>query len=239
MTSNSNIIQRLFGVSYSTALQLCGNEYVKPLAVNEHWTKLRLGMLVTISDIGAVALPSCQLIAGFCSNSRSYYYTNAAFAGWSVGRASLTGDMTYAANSGNPYYVTTSFDAVIRVGASNNSTTVGSPNQYFPISTSGNPRCGLFIIDVTKGTTSFSIGGYTGAIAHMSLNLGASDLFTALEQVATTPVVRGTSLSAFPVQNANLPYNEQTNGYLNCIDIYWNRLVYPLEIYGIAVYEVY
>lgn len=238
MPSYSNITTRLFGASYSTALQLCGNDYIKPLAISEHWTRLRLGLLVTISDIGAVALPSCNLIAGFCSSGKSYYSSNAAFAGWLMGR-STTADLTYTANSGSPYYTTTNFDAIIRVGITNSGSTVGSPNHYLPISTVGNPRCGLYIVDVTKGTTSFTIGGYTGAIAHMSLNLGMADLFDALEQPATTPIVRGTSLSVLTFQNASLPYNEQTYGYLNCVNLFWNRIAYPLEIYGIAVYEVY
>lgn len=237
MTSNSTIYQRSFGAYYDTALRLGGNEFTQPIAVGEHWTKLRVGLLLTFPFYGAMNMPQAQFTVGMCNTGKSYMSANSAFVGWCWGRANSGTDYTYTENSGNPFYTGGGFDGIVRVGTTNSTATVGSPTIRAPISTQANPHRGVWIYEVTKGTSTFGTGGYAGGLAHMSMDFGMNDLYNALEQASITPVLRDTSMVSLGAQQ--LAYAEQTYGYLNCVNVWWNRMAYPIEIYGLAVYVIY
>lgn len=239
MSTQSSIITRAFSFGTTQPILLRGNEWTQPYTIGQRWVKLRVGFLCGIRDTGgANNLPGSCIIAGVCSDGKSYHKNPAAFCGWAWPNQN-GGTLTYNANSGNPYYSTGgNFYSIIRTGTTNQTATVGSTTFYMPIITDANPRRGLWIIDLTKSATTWTIGGYMNALAHCSLDLGMTDLYDALEQYAATPVVRGTSLSAFPFQSAGT-YSELTYGVLNTATFWWNRWVYPLEIYGVAVYVLY
>lgn len=156
-------------------------------------------------------------------------------------RYNQVGDWTYNANSGNPYYSTTSYNGVVRIGTTTYASGISSSvDSRIPISDVANPRRGLFIVDITKSATSWSFGQWCDTAAQTATDYNMTDLYNACEQVAANPVVRGVTLSAgVTVTVTGSGYSETTNGYLNTMNLFWNRIAYPLEIYGLTVYEIY
>jgi len=239
MASSSSIITRVFSFGSAQPLLLRCNEFTQKLAIGEHWTRLRVGMLCALANTNGMNIPASVLKVGVCAEGKSCCSENAAFMGFSSG-AQGGGLATYTANSGNPYFSFSGHNGIMRLGTAYTTQQSGSFTANIPCSIDANPRRGIYMSDIIKAapSASFNLYGYSGAVAHASLDLGMLDLYNALEQTSVVSVVRGVSIIQSPVQNSGFVYNEQTYGYLNTVNIHWNHWMWPLEIYGVAVYLI-
>lgn len=238
MPTNSDIIQTVFGSQTLQPIRLRANEYSKPLAVGEHWNRIRVGVLLSAPYVGAYDYPAMTFYIGVCTAGRTMKSANPHYVGCCVcGYVGGNTSLTYSAGTGTAsYYSSNAFEALSMAGGVNSTAFTGSFTGNIPTSNPANPRRGIMLVDITKSATRVQCFG--GAVAHMTYNLGMTDLYSALEQVATTPVVQGISLTAGTAQTGLPALNETTNGYLNAMHLFWNHWAYPLEIYGLAVYHV-
>lgn len=237
MASNASVIQRVFTSGTEKALVLRGDEYYKPTNLGTNWTRLRIGLSYAITADGINNLNNVAFFVGMCVRDRPYTINTGNAVGWITAAVSGGGSFTYTANSGNPYFTNGSFQAVSRVNTVLTTNSFGSSNIFVPtITGSALTRRAVNILDITKtSATTTTLVMHNSVAAHMGLELTNGDMYNALEQIAGTPVLRGTAMQ---VSGSNpLTYAESPPG-LDSVNVYWPKWSFPLEIYDIAVYQV-
>lgn len=239
MPNYSSIIQRVFTLGGTDeAILLRGNEYTKPLVFNERWFRIRIGFLWGIYGDGSNNLLSCALNFGLCNNSanRTWSGTSSFFIGGCIAQYASGLTLTYNANSGSPFYSTTSLFVYPKINGTVSPASYAMTARVTTIN-DANPRRSLHLLDITKGSPNYTVAHTSAAAAHCSINMGMNDLYNACEQQATVPTVQGTAMSSgTPTAFA---FSETQPVVLNCLNLHWNRWAFPIEIYGIAVYQVY
>jgi len=239
MASNASIIQRVFTVGKEKALVLRGDEYYKPTGLGTNWTRLRIGLTYAFAGDIPNNLNNVAFFIGMCVHNRPYTINTGHCVGWVAPSLGSGGGaaLTYNANSGNPYYSSSGFNAVSRINTVLLTSATGGSNIFVPtITGSALTRRAVSILDITKtNATTTTLVMYQSVLAHMSLELTDGDMYNAIEQIGTTPVLRDSSMQASGI-NALL-YTEVAPG-LDSVNIYWPKWSFPMEIYNIAVYQV-
>lgn len=241
MPANSSIIQRVFTLGGTDeAILLRGNEYTKPLALTERWTKVRLGFLWGIHGNGTSDIQNCSLNFGLCSNAPGKTWSGASsfFIGGSISSYPTTtngGTLTYNANSGLPFYSTTTNYVYNRLNAVIGAFSYSMTSRIATVNNA--PRRSLHLLDITKGSPNYTVAHISAAAINCNFNMGMNDLYDACEQINAAPVIQGTAMTVGTP--TSVAFSETSTTYLNCLNIYWNRWTFPVEIYGIAVYMLY
>lgn len=239
MPNYSSIVQRVFTLGGTDeAILLRGNEYTHPLGLNERWSKIRIGLLLGMWSDGVNNMLNAALQIGLCNNSsgRTWSGTSSFFIGGAIPIYNTGATLTYNANSGSPFYSTTSQYIYSRINGTFSAYSYAMTSR-FCIVNDANPRRGLQLLDITKGSPNYTIAHFSNAAAHCSINMGMADLYSACEQMVATPTVQGTALSSGTP--TTVAFSETQPVVLNCLNIHWNRWTFPIEIYGIAVYQLY
>jgi hypothetical protein len=246
------IYARNFAAGNQQYLSLGPNDYTRTLSIGNNWSRIRIGILCTLSTVSENAWPirRCSLNLGVCRGSSSTGSVQAPTHSFGVGFPSLPntagpGSWTYNAGSaGNSYFSLASAYVFSRWAAGVQATsTVGSVTIALPSNTTlggAIARRGIFILDINKSalvTGNITQGMTCGAVAHMALDITTADLYTALEWYTTAPVIQGTALTTLGLGNS-LAFNEVTNGILDTVFVYWSHATVPLQLYEIAVYRV-
>lgn len=214
-------------------LSLANEEYVRTLAIGSNWNQVRIGLMYAMP--GAANIPSARFCVGLsasafdplASSSTGHFvgvhFTNTGFAGASL---------TYNAGSGNPYFTSPGFAFFKRVGTS--ATVFGSftGTIFHPTNGGSTQRRGAVVAELTKGG-SWTIRAWALPLAAMSRDFGYLHLLETLEDPATsTLALDGVTLIYHSVLGS---VNEGADGYLDAVDVFWNKAATPIEIYAIAV----
>jgi hypothetical protein len=227
----AQILERIFVAGGTTKLLSINNgEYVRELNMGNDWNAIRLGLLVAIPTNGTVQNRIVQWGWGLCSNMIGL--SSATTPHW-IGSYSTGSQLTYNANSGLPYYnfqpqfarkvVTTVTTANIGTIQFNMATADGTLQRKTPI-----------MMDIARSFTIQNLTLTAGTALNPDYNM--KDLLEAME------VPPGSTASAqgnnFGGSTSNTLVGDDSAGELNTLSIYWGSNLYPLEVYGMAVYRV-
>lgn len=229
----AQILERIFVAGGTTKLLSINNsEYVRQLNIGNDWNAIRLGLLVAIPTNGTIQ-NNRAVQWGFGIGSDMIGLSSSSTPHW-IGSYSTGSVLTYNANSGLPYYtfgpqfarkvVTTVTTANIGTIQFNIATADGSLQRKTPI-----------MLDIAR---SYTVQNQTLAAnaAAMNLDYNMKDLLEAMEvPPGTTASAQGNNFSG---STQNTLVGDDSAGELNTLCIYWGSNLFPLEVYGMAVYRV-
>jgi hypothetical protein len=225
------IAERVFSIDASQkALALNATEFVRKLSIGNDWNQISIGILAAAQWNGAAQNRAIAFSIGMCSDmsGASPKSTKHFVGGYTTG-----GNATYTANSGNPYYVLgTSFAR--KIGTTATLAGVGTISYNIPI-IDGPLRRAPFWITITRNSTvQFGVQYFTMGTTGMATDFQFNNLTESMEQVSSQ-TAKGFSFTA---STANVLGGNDQEGDLNTLCIYWGSNIYPLEVYGIAVYRM-
>lgn len=191
------------------------------------WTVCRIGIRFCFNGVANLT-GTPQLAFGLCAGTDNTYAdpTTDNFLGIIIG---ATATWTYA---GSPaYYGAVSGKIRKRVGVTNtDGGSFASSNVHFPAAAATN-RSAL-IVEITKGTPNFTVNAvHPSSTAGAQIDISDADMVAMME--ASTMAGAAAMVSGYTHQTAGaltLAIDEAVNGYLNAINIYWDRSGTALEI---------
>lgn len=240
------IEQRSFASGVDTYVRLTTGELVRPMRWGAAWNRIRIGLTCAITPSGTGNLNAVRFAVGVCSGRKSLCAqdNNSQFAGvqaWCVTGVALspfgTVDLTYTANSGNPYFTHTNRSAMLtKVGAAVAGTafvTSGGISHIVTAGTGSVVRKSPYIVDIQKGAGNFTytlIASEMAAIDNVEWTYAS--LIDAMQQTSASPV---TGLGTLTPTNASTHPTNENAGAFDMINVYWAKNMFPLEIYDLAV----
>lgn len=224
------ILERIFAAGGNTKLLSINNgEYVRQLNIGNDWNYIRLGLLVAIPTNGATGSRTMQWSWGLGSNmvGQSSYSTPH----W-IGSYSTSSVLAYTANSGLPYY-TFQPQFARKVGTSVTTANVGTIQFNFATTSGTLQRKTPIFLDIAR---SFTIQNLTLSGGNpMNPDYSMTDMLEAMETPpGTTASAQGNNFSG---STQNTLVGDDSPGELNTFCIYWGSNLFPLEVYGMAVYR--
>jgi hypothetical protein len=196
--------------------------------IGTDWTSLRIGLLCAM-NLNGTSTVAGRLAIGVCSGS-----TNP------MGAASTTlfcgmltqGDLTYNANSGNPYFSQGSAYGLRRVNNTNTTAGVGTTNMYLTSTDGSLQRRSLVFIDLNKGGSS-NVVVFSNPTTQFNIDFSFAHFLEGLEY-PSNPAVQGISLQSTSAQTVSF---SETPGSLDHVDVRWSGLSQALEIYAWGVWR--
>ncbi|MBI1178319.1 hypothetical protein GC207_12860 [bacterium] len=231
----ANIGSRTFNLVDDQYLSLANEEWVRTLAIGSNWTKLRLGVLLSVTPDDVNNLNGVQLVFGLCAGKTNPYgaASTTNFLGMKFG-GTTGGDLwTYKANSGNPYFGTERIfikkTAATVIGLSS------AAGEVHRVNTNNGTlqRRGVQFLDIAKGTPNFTVTQWAITLGSMAKDFSAAHLLDGLEQSGSISV-NGETMNSMPLA---IPFDE-TAGALDTVDVFWNKSAFPLEVHAIAAYRL-
>lgn|SRR5512143_428622 len=222
-------------------LSLANEEYVRKLdlsGIGNNWTKIRIGVHMSIANTGGGTLNNGTLFIGLCSGTTFPYQSRQTVnaVGYCWGAFDSSQNWTNAGGA-NPYYSAGfSYVGLRKVGQSILSATLGSATWAFPSTGGTTERRGFVCADIQQAATQVFPGGKTEAVASVSSDVWYSHFLYGLNQSTTSgtqPVVLETT-AANNGQTLTPGAGWNTN-QLDTVNIYWGSSIYALRIYAIAV----
>jgi hypothetical protein len=226
------IAERVFTLETRKGLILNNTEFVRKLNIGNDWNQIFVGLLCAAQGNGTVQNRLVQWGLGICSDMSGLSPQSTKHF---VGSYSTTSTLTYNANSGNPYY---NFQPQFarKVGTSVTTANIGSIQFNIPIIEGTTFRKTPLWVAITRNSTvQYGVQNYSMGTGGMATDYTFEDLMSSMEQIGTTPSSRGVS---FTISTANTLSGSEADGELNTLSIYWGSNIFPLEVYGIAVYRV-
>jgi len=236
----ATIVERVYSYAPEKVFQLAGPaDFVRKLNIGNKWSRIRIGMLVAVAPNGVANITDATLLLGMCSGIASPVgsYGTANFIG-----ALLVGPntpassrlLTYTAGAGNPYYSAPSCYTFRKFGQAEVSA-VGTTGPYFALA-----RTGLWYrrtpvyVDITRpisGSGACTISVYAPTTATVAIDYRPDQFFAGLDQLGT-PVINAQTMTVHMTAVAANVGEEF--GALDCLNLYWSRALYPLEISAIG-----
>ena len=234
----ATISQRVFVVDATKkCIRLANEEWIRPLGIGSGWNRLRIGVLVAINPDGTNNLNGCEGMIGLCSGTNGF--GSASTTNWlGLSLASQNTPypqetFTYTAGSGNPYFSSPGTGTYKKVG-STVTYLAGSAAGYYPTTGGAIQRRALFGVDIARGNPNYATASIRLLVGQVVADFSTVDLVDMLEQSSVSSVtVRGNGLACTTMTGA---FTEAA-GPLNAVSIYWNKALYPLEVYSIGVYR--
>lgn len=248
MPFSASIIQRDFLTVFDKALLLGGASYVRRLSFGSMWSRIRIGALVSVTPNGTNNLSDMLMTLGLCSGMQYPGSSNlpaSAFGASIIGIYALgsTNTLSYTANSGFPYFVTSAGSIYRRQGAmTTNSVTFGQ-TFFLPVAYTGalaSKRRFPIIVDITRsfggsGAASVIVYGVTTAATAQN-DFRPDDLQSALDQLGT-PSMRGLALT--PSTTVTTVSIGDETGPLDTFELFWAKNNTPLEVYAVGATIIY
>jgi hypothetical protein len=246
------IAAKNFATGTQNYLNLGVDSYSRTLSIGTQWNRIRIGILCSVSTVQETSYPirTAQFSIGVCNgiNNNAGVFSAKNCHGYSHRYppyiTSVGSTWTYnAGTAGNSYFSTADFVGFKIENGAQLSSTAGSFTAYFPSSTAlggATARRGIYVADLSKSALvsgNLLKYGASGAVAHMSLDLTTEDLFSAIQQYTSAPVIRGTAM-AQATGAVSQTFNETTYGMLDTVFVYWGMYAVPFQVYEIAVWRV-
>ena len=249
----AELVQRVFNGETRLGVRLGLEDYTRPLAFGNNWTRLRIGMLLGITLPDAINIWAGTLGIGVCSSTGPCWGDAATRHAvmFTSGNASTGSAYTYTAGAGYPTLTqATSCQLTRRVGNVNTSVTAGGGQPFFH-GLGGTLRLTLVIVDLAKNYLGPNIGcamwsndaSSSGSFMHFDTNSLVDSMELAwfptvnpnVTAVRMDTGVRQVRVLAVGGALTNTVVWDETVGALDTVDISWNKATYPIEIYGLAV----
>lgn len=224
----AEIGQQLFAIDGTrNFLRLYKEEFVRPFVAPPWTARLRLAVMVQITDTGGNFSAPDHSFFGLCQGT-SRPYGDATPLRVCGTRIRNTSTWTYNAGSGNPYYSGLTLDSIrILNGAVTTSSMSSSANGVYT-TTSGTARRSLIIVDVLDGS---QIYFKTEATVGTALDFNLFNFLEATEALTPSYAFNGSTTQSF-TSNVGA-----VTSLLDTVNIYWGTGSVPLLVYGMAVYS--
>ena len=210
----------------------------RKLSVGTSWTKLRVGLRLCIEDTGGNVLSTPQFAVGLCSGTTNPFNDGSAITTHWVGAITAGASWTRASNAFGVGYGVTWLVPAKRIGMTFTYGTALSAGIFnsaalgFAADANGVNR-GLFFVDITKGNPNFTFNGFirastVGAAAPADRDVSYDEFIEQLE--LPVPSITGHQDGTA----RTMAVDEATHGYLDTVNIFWNRSTPRFEISDIA-----
>jgi hypothetical protein len=235
----SSIGSRLFNLIADKYLTLANEEFARTLAIGTDWNKIRLGVLLAVTPDGTNNLASSALVLGVSSGKTNPYgaasTTNFVGGAFHGAGGTPTATLTYAANSGNPYYSSAGTGPFARVGTTLSNGT-GNAVAFLIAANNGSiQRRSPLYVDIQKGSPNFTVIRWTPQTSQsqfLTADCSPAEFLASLE--LATPTWGGISLTT---SNSTVAASEAP-GTLDTFDFFWNKSLFALEVYALAAYRM-
>lgn len=218
---SNSIVTRTIGTA-DKRLSLGNGQGARLLEYLTTWSKVRIGLRLSFNGAANIT-GTPQLFVGMCSDTANAYADVSTDN--SVGISVVTSTWTYA---GSPaYYGAIQGVARSRVGTTTTDSSTFGSSVYLPADVATN-RSAL-IVEITKGSP------FTVSAVHPSTTGGAqtdiSDAQIVSMMEASTMTGAAAIVSGYGAQTPlNMTIDEAGDGYLNALNIFWDRSTVPLEL---------
>lgn len=226
----STIGQRVFAVGGNDKyLTLANEEYARVLEIGNNWTSLRLGVMLAFTPDGTNNILNCTLALGVCSGlSGTFGGSTSNWAGALINNSTLT------YNAGPPPYFGAGHAVATKIATTINAS--GAPT-YNQTTTTGSPqRRALLYAQLIKGSPQYTVDALavqSVSPAAIALDYAYDRFIYGMEQAAATVSLNGYSLGR---TTTTLNFSEGP-GPLDTFNLFWNKLLFPVEIYAVAAYR--
>lgn len=217
-----------------------GNEqYARLLDIGSTWNDIKIAALVAIDPDGVSNITSASLVLGVCSGKTAPFgaASTTNFIGLRIGAPST---LTYQAGSGNPYWNNSGsgqVHTVRKVATTLTSAAHANISRGLPTSTGAVKRRWPVMVRIVKGSPNYTVYAWVpqGAPSDPSIDFSYTDFVEALEDptLVNDINVNGIVLEA---SNAALACDESAGGF-DAVNLYWNKLAFPLRNYIIKAYR--
>lgn len=242
--ATSVIISRTISAANQNAAQMSNSTFARPVTIPASWSKIRVGARLHMTNTGANLTGGPIFSMGFNSGTAAQYgdATCQNFVGLTI-LGSSTGVYTWV-NSGTTQYEMLSPGngggqfAQTRVGTTNTNSTLYADGANCLVNSGAGTNSAdrqIMFLDITKGSPNYTFhlpfrcvtGPGAGA------DVTAANFLMYMGQSAPTPVESGYDRTN--LASPTLAVNEGTNGTLNAVNFYWNRVDAVMELTDIAV----
>lgn len=241
MPFTASIITRDFVDIFDKTLCLGGASYLRTLTYGGAWSRIRIGALVGVSPNSTSNIADAVLMLGLCSGTNypgSSYQARSAY-GFSFNGSPVPGGtrtLTYTANSGFPYYTTTSGNFYRRTTPVGWQVGGAAGALWLPLAYTGTQKRRFPIyVDITRnlgggaGVRSIAYGVANATVAQRDFR--PDHFLEGLDQIGT-PSVYGSTLTATATGTAIQIGDEF--GPLDTFELFWSSNSFPLEIYAVG-----
>lgn len=231
----ANIGSRTFNLVDDQYLSLANEEWVRTLAIGSNWTKLRIGLLMTVTPDDVNNLNGVQLVFGLCSGKTNPYgaASTTNFLGAKLG-GTTGGDLwTYKANSGNPYFGTERIFIKKTAATVTGLSSAAGEVHRVTANTGTLQRRGVQFLDIAKGTPNFTVTQWAITLGSMAKDFTPAQLLDGLEQSGNISI-NGETMNPMPLA---IPFDE-TAGALDTVDVFWNKSAFPIEVHAVGAYRL-
>ena len=242
----ATIGSRTFNLIEGKYLSLANEEYLRPLAIANDWTRLRLGALLALTPNGGSNLSDCSLQLGVCSKATPFANTTGYGSATTtnyigcdfISKADGTGvpgTWIYNAGSGgNNRFSNTYCAAVRRVAAVRSFSLSGAATGMIPTNAGTLPRRGFLFCDITKGSPNYTVQAWLGQSTSCNVDLKPDEFLDSLE-MTSDPTALG---NAMIKPAAAVIACSEVAGAFDTLSLYWNRAAFAMEVYALAAYRM-
>ena len=205
-------------------------------SVLSNWTtgkKLRIGLVLSVNGSASITSNPCLAVGMNSGTTASFGRDNTTHF---VGVIYNQSTWPYQTTTPRSYGTNDSFFPCVKIGASSSiSASSVDTNAASGINASPNTHRTAFFLDILKGSPNFTL-----QLAHAqynAANIGYDITPATFIDGMTVPMSAGNGIIAWQSYYSGLKrtiaVNEATNGYLDSIDISWNKTT-PLEVCEVA-----
>lgn len=212
---------RTISAATETAIQMANSCYARTILIGTTWNVLRVGLRWHMDNTGA-SLSTPEFAFGVCDGTTNI-----------MGDASVD-HFVGVRSSGlwsfqTTFYNNTSFQPAKKVGATvtTGTTLVQNASIACNCTVDPSPR-GFIMVDITKGSPNFSF-----VLSHLNNQVGAN--VTASEFLQQMELATVTQTGYLTTASQTLAVSEAGDGFLDSVNVSWNRSTPVIEVTDIAV----
>lgn len=224
LPSKSRADSTIIAVNGLNTIQMSNSTWGRPVTLPSGWNKIRVGVICSAADSGIVSNPS--LAIGFCHGTVNMMgdSSTAHFVGAFTNNTSPTNWVQQSTG-----YSNIQIYPVVNVGGTQTAGTIFATDMRVAYTLhSASYYSQVFFLDVTKGSPNYTLNVFSVAAANPA-SVSVATFISNLPLVS--PSI--SSHSFFGAQT--VPVNEATNGLLDTVNVWWNRVDYAFNLGAVGV----
>ncbi|MCL4179175.1 MAG: hypothetical protein KJ072_15715 [Verrucomicrobia bacterium] len=203
------------------------------LSIGTDWTKVRVGIRFSVADTGADLGSTPFLAMGLCSGTANPVNNGSASTDHFVGMRTV--DATWGRSAATPpYWICSTYAVLVSKRIGTTWTNTGGTNNFWYAwyVSAGTSYRQFFFLDITKGSPNFTLRATGRSGVHQNPTFDCSKEYFLERMTQPTPSYENDHSQG---GDNTLAVSEATNGYLNAVNIAWDRTNPKWEISDVAV----
>lgn len=223
-------------ISGDKALQLGGEEFVRPLSCGNNWNKIRIGIRLGMNGTTPLPAGAQRLAMGLCSGTQ-YTYQSASCVSWAGISWGINPGSGWSYDAINNYYGVYAGGSVSyatgKVGATITDTSTGNNSQHNIRGTAASAPSIIMVELVRVSSSSYTARGMMPA-GQITQTPRFYDLIRSMEDEVVTGGYAVTFVDFLGAASVT-----GLGSSLDTLSIYWNKLTPTIEISDICVLRFY